>query len=179
MTNLDNILKSRDIILPTKVCLVKAMVFPVVVEGCESWTIKKPELQRTDAFILWCWRILLSPLDNKEIKSVNPKGNQYWTLIGRTGAEAETPILWPPHAKTWLKEKDPASGKDWRQEEKGTTEYEMVGWHHLMDMSLSKLWERVKDRGGWSAVVHGVKKSETRLIDWTTTNVWSTFWQII
>ena len=77
----------------------------------------------------WCFHTVVlentlkSPLDNKEIKSVNPKGNQYWTLIGRTGAEAETPILWPPHAKTWLKEKDPASGKDWRQEEKGTTEY--------------------------------------------------------
>ena len=97
MTNLDSIFKSRDITLPTKVHLVKAMVFPVVMYGCESWTVKKAERQRIDAFELWCWRRLLkSPLDCKEIQP----GDQSWVFIGRTDAEAETPILWPPHAKS-------------------------------------------------------------------------------
>ena len=100
MTNLDSILKSRDIILSTKVCLVKAMVFPVVMYGCESWTINKAEHQRIDAFELWCWRRLESPSDCKEIQPVHPKGNQSWIFIGRTDAEAETPILWPPDAKS-------------------------------------------------------------------------------
>ena len=100
MTNLDSILKSRDITLPTKVRLVKAMVFPVVMYGCESWTVKKAERGRIDAFELWCWRRLLeSPLDCKEIQPVHPKGDQSWVLIGRTDAEAETPILWPPLVK--------------------------------------------------------------------------------
>ena len=97
---LDKILKGRDITLPTKVRLVKAMVFPVVMYGYESWTIKKSECQRIDAFELWYWRRLLrSPLDCKEIKPVHPKGDQSWVFIGRTDAEAETPILWPPDAK--------------------------------------------------------------------------------
>ena len=100
MTNLDSILKSRDIILPTKVRLVKAMVFPMVMYGCESWTIKKAEHRIIDAFELWCWRTLASPLDCKEIQPVHPKGNQSWVLIGRTVAEAETPVLWPPDAKS-------------------------------------------------------------------------------
>ena len=99
MTNLDSILKSRDITLPTKVHLVKAMVSPVVMYGCESWTVKKAEHQRIDAFELWCWKTLDSPLDCKKIQPVHPKGDQSWVFIGRTDAEAETPILWPPHAK--------------------------------------------------------------------------------
>ena len=93
MTNLDSILKSRDITLPTKVCLVKGMVFPVVMYGCESWTIKKAECRRIDAFELWCWRRLESPLDSKEIQPVHPKGDQSWVFIGRTDAEAETTIF--------------------------------------------------------------------------------------
>ena len=97
MTNLNSILKSRDITLPTKVHLVKAMVFPVVMYGCESWTIKKAEHRRIDAFELWCWRRLLGC---KEIQPVHSKADQSWVLIGRTEAEAETPILWPPHAKS-------------------------------------------------------------------------------
>ena len=129
MTNLDSVLKSRDITLLTKVCIVKPMVFPVVLYGCESWTTKKAESQRIDAFELWCWRRLLSPLDCKEIKPVHPKGNQSWVFIGRTDAEAETPILWPPDVKNWLIWKNPDAGKDWRGEEKGTTEDEMFGWH--------------------------------------------------
>ena len=99
MTNLDSILKSRDITLPTKVCLVKAMVFSVVMHGCESWTIKKAQRQRIDAFELWCWRKLESPLDCKEIQPVHPKGDQSWVFFGRSDVEAETPILWPPDAK--------------------------------------------------------------------------------
>ena len=117
MTNLDSILKSRDITLPKNFNLVKAMVFPVVMYGCKSWTIKKAECQSIDAFELWCWRILKtleSPLDCKEIKPVHPKGNQSWIFIGRTDVEAETPILWPPDAKNWLIWKDPDAGKDWR-----------------------------------------------------------------
>ena len=100
MTNLDSTFKSRDITLPTKVHQVKGMVFPVVLYGCESWTVKKAELQRIDAFELWCCRRLLSPLDCKEIQPVHSKGDQSWVFIGRTDAKAETPIFWPPHAKS-------------------------------------------------------------------------------
>ena len=101
MTNLDSILKSKDITLPTKVCLVKAMVFPVVMFGCEIWTVKKDEHRKIDAFELWCWRRLLRvPLDYKEVQPVHSKGDQSWVFIGRTDAKAETPILWPPHAKS-------------------------------------------------------------------------------
>ena len=100
MTILDSILKSRDISLPTKICLVKAMVFPVVMYGHESWTIKKAEHQRIDAFELWCWRRLESPLDCKEIQPVHSKGDQSWVFIGRTDAEAESPILWLPDVKS-------------------------------------------------------------------------------
>ena len=99
MTNLDSIFKSRDITLPTRVHLVKAMVFPVVMYGCESWTVKKAECRRIDAFELCCWRRLESPLDCKKIQPVHPK-DQSWVFIGRTDAEAETPILWPPDAKS-------------------------------------------------------------------------------
>ena len=129
MTNLDSILKSRDITLPTKVHLVKAMVFPVVVYGCGSWK---------ESWVLknwWFWTVVLektleSPLDCKEIQPVHSKGGQSWVFIGRTDAEAETPILWPPDSKSWLIGKDSDAGRDWGQEEKGTTEHELVGWHH-------------------------------------------------
>ena len=97
-TNLDSIIKSRDTALLTKVHLVKAMVFPAVVCRCESWTIKKAERLRIDAFELWCWKTLESPLDSKEIQPIHSK-DQSWVFIGRTDAEAETPILWPPDAK--------------------------------------------------------------------------------
>ena len=134
MINRHSILKSRDITLPTKVHLVKAMVFPVVMYECESWTIKKVECQRIDAFKLWCWRRLLrvpwtARRSNQTIlKEISPE-----YFIGRTDAKAETPILWPPNAKNWLIWKDPDAGKDWRQEEKGTTEDEIVGWHHRLN----------------------------------------------
>jgi len=104
MTNLDSIFKSRDITLSTKVRLVKAMVFPVVMYGCESWTLKKAEHRRIDAFELWCWRTVVwsleSPLACEEIQPVHPKGDQSWDFFGRTDAEAETPVLWPPDAKS-------------------------------------------------------------------------------
>ena len=132
MTNLDSILKSRDITLPTKVHLFKAMVFPVVMYGWEldykeSWVPKN-----------WCFWIVLektlvSPLHGKEIQPVHPKGDQSWVFIERTDAEAETPGHWPPNAKSWLIWKDPDAGRDWRQEQKGTTEDEMVGWHHRLN----------------------------------------------
>ena len=100
MTNLDSIFKTRDITLLTKVHLVKAMVFPVVMYGCESWTVKKAECRRIDAFELWCWRRLLSPLDCNEIQPVHSEGDQPWDFFGRTDAKAETPVLWPPHAES-------------------------------------------------------------------------------
>ena len=100
MTSLDSILKTREITLPTKVRLVKAMVFPVVMYGYESWTIKKAERRRIDGFELWCWRRLERPLDCKEIQPVHPKGDQSWVFIGSTDGKAETPVLWPPHAKS-------------------------------------------------------------------------------
>ena len=126
-------IKKQRHYFPTKVCLVKAMVYPVVMYGCESWSIKKADHRRIDAFKLWCWRTLESLLDSKEIKAVHPKGNQSWIFIGRIDAEAETPILWSPDVKNWLIGKDPDAGKDGRWEEKGTTEDEMVGWHHRLN----------------------------------------------
>ena len=146
MTNLDSIFKSRDITLPTKVRLVKAMVFPVVMYGCESWTIKKVEHWRIDALELWCWRILLRVpwTARRSIQPVHPKGNQSWIFIGRTDTEAEAPILLPPDVKNWLIGKAPDAGKDWRQEEKGMTEDEMVGWHHQLN---GRVW--ASSRSWW------------------------------
>ena len=134
MTNLGSILKSRDITLLTKVHLAKAMVFPVVMYGCESWTIKKAEHRRIVAFELWCWRRLLrvpwtaSRSNQSILKAISPE-----CLLEGHEAEAETPIHWPSGSKNWLIWKDPDDGKDWRWEEKGTTEDEMVGWRHWLN----------------------------------------------
>ena len=172
MTNLDSVLKGRDIILLTKVCLVKAIVFPVVTYGCERWIIKKAERRRCLQTVV-LEKTLESPLDRKEMKPVNPKGNQPRMFIGRSDAEAEAPILWPPDVKSWPIWKDPDGRKDWWQEEKGKTEDEMVWWFDniidAMDVNLSKPQEMVKDRKSWCAAVHGVTKSWTGLRDWTTT----------
>ena len=113
VTKLDSVLKSRDVTLLTNEHIVKAMVFPVVLYGSESWTIKKAESQRIDAFELWCWRKLLRS------NQINPKGNQPWIFIGRTDAEAESPTIWPPDLKSQFIGKDHDAGKDQRQEEKG------------------------------------------------------------
>ena len=126
MTNLHSIFKSRDITLPTKVHLVKIMDFSIVMYGCESWTIKKAERQSIDAFELGLGEDSWEPLGQQ----VHPKGNESWIFIGRTDAEVEGPILWPPDVKSWLIWKDPDAGKDLSQEKKGITEDEMVGQHH-------------------------------------------------
>ena len=133
MNNLDSILKYRDITLPTKVCLVKGMVFPVVMYGCESWTVKKAESWRIDALTVVLDKTLESPLDCKEIQPVHSEGDQPWDFFGKNAAKAETPVLGPPQEKSWLIGKYSDAGRDWGQEEKGTTEDEMAGWHHLLD----------------------------------------------
>ena len=126
----------------------------------------------------WCfWTVVLektleSPLDCKEIQPVHSKGDQPWDFFGRNDAKAESPVLWPPHAKSWLIGKESDAGRDWGQEEKGITEDERAGITDSMDMSLSELRELVTDREGWGATIHGVAKSWTRLSDWTELNHW-------
>ena len=134
MTNLDNILKSRDITLPTKVCLVKAV-------GLSRSHLRMWELDYKESWApknWYFWTVVLektleSPLDRKKIQPVHPKGNQSWIFTGRTDAEAEAPIFWPPDVKNWLTGKDPDAGKDSRWEEKGTTEDQIVRWHYWCD----------------------------------------------
>ena len=135
MTNLDSLFRSRDLTLPTKVRLVKAMFFPVVMYGCESWTLKKTEHWRIDAFELWCWRRLLRVpwTARRSNQSILKETSPEYPLEGLISAEAETPILWPPNMKNQLVGKDPDAGKDWRWQEKGTTEDEVVGWHHRLN----------------------------------------------
>ena len=157
MTNLDSILKSWDITLLTKVHIVKggfssSHVWMWELDHKERWSLKK-----------WCfWTVVLektleNPLDCKEIKVIHPKGDQSWVFIGRTDTEAETPIIWAPDGKTRLTGKDPDAGKDWGQEEKGTTEDEKVGWHHQFK---EHKFEQIPE--AWCAAIHGVAKSQTQ-----------------
>ena len=148
------------------------MVFPVVMYGCETWIVKKAEHRRIDVFELWCWRRLLrvpwtARRSNQSIlKEISPG-----IFFGRNDAKAEIPVLWPLHAKSWLIGKDSDAGRDWGQEEKGTTEDKMAGWHHrLYAHEFGWIRELVMDREAWHAVIHGVAKSRTRLNDWTELN---------
>ena len=174
ITNLYSILKSRDSTLLTKVRLVKAMVFPVVMYRCESWTIKKAEQWRIDAFELWCWRRLLGVPWTE--RSFNPKGNQSWTFFGSTDVEAETPILWLPGGKSWLFGKYPDAGKDRRQEEKGTTEDEMVGWHHRLDGHDFEQGLGVGDGVGSLVCYSPWSRKESDMTEWLKWTELPVFW---
>ena len=147
--------------------LVKTMVFPVVMYGCESWTVKKAEHRRIDAFELWCWRRLLRvPWTCKEIQPVHSRGDQSWVFFGRNDAKAETPVLWLPHAKSWLIRKDPDAGR----EEKGTTEDELARWHHRCNAHELEWTPGVSDgQGGLTCCDSwGRKESDTtEWLNWT------------
>ena len=179
MTNLDSIFQSRDITLPTKVFLVKAMVFPVVMYGCESWTVKRAERRRIDALELWCWRRLLrvpwaARRSNQSIlKEIGPGCSLEGMML-----KAETPVLCPPHVKSWLIGKDSDAGKDWGQEEKGTTEDEMAGWHHGLNGCEFEWTPGVGDGQGGLACCDswGRKESDTtERLNWTNTSIKNKF----
>ena len=170
MANLDSILKSKDNRFANKCPYSQSCSF-------SSSHVQMWELDHKGGWTLkdWCFwvavleKTLENPLDCKEIKPVNPKGNQPWIFIGRTVAKAEASILWPPNAKSQLTGKDSEVGKDWRQKEKGVTEDEMVSTTDSMDMNLSKLQKRVEDRGAWNATLQGIARRRTQLSNWTTT----------
>ena len=173
MTNLESIWKSRDITLPTDVRTGKVMVFPVIMYGCESWTIKKAMCQRTDVFELWCWRRLLRVprTARRSDQSTLKERNQPWVFTGRTDAEGEAPTLWPPNVKSRLIGKDPDAGKDWKQK-KRAAEAEMVREDYWLNAhEFEQTLGGGKVREAWHAAVCGVANSGTWLSDWTTTNL--------
>ena len=166
MTNLDSIFKSRDITLPTKVHLVKSMVFPVVMNGWEEIWVPKN----------WCfWTVVLektleSSLACKEIQPVHSKGDWSWVFFGRNDAKVETPVLWPPHVKSWLTGKDSDAQRDWGQEEKGTTEAEMAGWHHWLNGHESEWTPGVGDGQGGLECCDSWGRKESDTTEWL---IWS------
>ena len=171
MTNLDSIFKSRDIILPTKVRLVKTMAFPVVMYGCESWTAKKAECRRIDAFELWYWRRLLRVpwTARKSNQSILKKTSPEYSLEGMM-LKLKLQYFWPPRGKSWLIGTDADAGRDWGQEEKGTTEDEMAGWHHWLDGRGSEWAPGVGDGQGGLACcdLWGRKELDTtERLNWT------------
>ena len=151
------------------------MVFPVVMYGCESWTVKKAERQRIDAFELWCWRRLESPLDSKGIQPVHSEGDQPWGFFGKNDAKAETPVLWPPYAKSWLIQKTLMLGGIGGRRRRGQQRMRCLdGIIDSMNVSLSELQELVMDRESRRAAIHGVAKSRTRLSNWSDL-IWSDY----
>ena len=197
MTNLDSIFKSRDITLPTKVHLVKAMVFPVVMYGCESWTVKKAESRRIDAFELWCWRRLLRvPWTAAAAKSLqscptlcnpiegSPRGSPIPGILQARTLEwvaISFSKLWPPHSKSWLIGKDSDAGRNWEQEENGMTEAEMAGWNHQLDGREVEWTPGVVDGQGGLVYCNswGCKESDTtERLNWTELNWKLDYWKL-
>ena len=177
LTNLESIITKQRHHFAAKVCLGKSVVYPVVIQGCVSWNFIEGWAPKNQCFwIVVLGKTLEIPLDSQEIKPVNPKGNQPWVFTGRTDAVAEALILWPPDTKSWLIGKRACCWERLRAREGDDRRWN--GWMASMDMSLSKLWEMVRDRKVCHAAVHGVAKSWTRLSDWARTIFRQLTWHV-